>query len=68
MAGPGWGKGQGAGLMQRTQGASSSGQCKLQGGPQPRGHLEVGPVGPGDMAPGEATGLCAMHQSLLMRS
>ena len=27
-----WGKGLVAELMQRTQGASSSGQCKLQGG------------------------------------
>lgn len=32
-----WGKGLDAELMQRTQGASSSGQCKLQGGPRPPG-------------------------------
>lgn len=35
--GRGWGEGVVAELMQRTQGASSSGQCKLQGGPRPPG-------------------------------
>lgn len=54
------------------RGASSSGECKLQGGPRPPGTWRWGPLEAWEpwvmMAPEEASGLCAMHQCHLVRS
>ena len=48
-------------IMQRTQGAPSSGQCKLQGDPRLPGTWRWGLVALVRMAPGEATGLGATY-------
>lgn len=64
------GGGLGVELMQRTQGASSSGQCKLQGGPRPPGTWRGRGVWEPRLtvAPGEAPPGATMHKSRLMRS
>lgn len=60
----GWGKGQSAEIVQETQGASSSGKCKLKGGPRPPGTWRWAPLKAWEpwvtVTPEEANRSCAM--------